>query len=272
MDIDIIGFSRGAAQARDFANRINAATRNGQYRYTITEKGRQLQRCQMINFRFLGLWDTVLSTNLSRTGYNLGIVPGFQHVAHAVALNEYRGNSIRLLPGSRLGAFPLESIMGGAVPIGQERIERGFIGAHADIGGGFEGQTNAMPLVTLTWMVEQARNAGVMMLDPRSDIPPNPVIHDKSDNQYCIDGPGCSEDRRGNGGAGGTQRQMTGTGMTHSDTGQFITYYPSDINSDGTQTRTPRADHTTGTVNMSAYLEWLRRPENGYELGNLGVR
>ncbi len=269
MDIDIIGFSRGAAQARDFANRINANTRNGQYRYTITVDGQAVQRCQMINFRFMGLWDTVLSTNLSGRGYNMNIVPGFQYVAQAVALNEYRGDTFRRLPNST-GAFPLESVMGGAVPIGQERIERGFIGAHADIGGGFADQENALPLVTLNWMVEQARNAGVRMLDPRTNIPSNPVIHDKSDNQYCVGGPGCSEDRQLHGGSGGTQRRMTGTGMTYADTGQFIRYYPADINGDGTQTRTPRANASTGTVDMARYLQWLR--DNGYELGNLKVQ
>ena len=107
-------------------------------------------------------------------------------------------------------------------------------------------------------MVEQARNAGVRVRDPLSNIPANPVIHDKSDNQYCVGGPG---------GSGGTQRQMTGTGMTYADTAQFIRHYPADINSDGTQTRTPRADASTGTVDMARYLQWLR--DNGYELGNL---
>ena len=190
-------------------------------------------------------------------------------MAQAVALNEYRGNTIRRLPNST-GAFPLVSITGGAVPIGQERVELGFIGAHADIGGGFDGQTNKLPLVTLNWMAEQARNAGVKMLDPRSDIPASPVLHDKSDNQYCLSGPGCSEDRTVNGGAGGTQRRMTGTGMTYADTAQFISYYPATTIFNGNQFRRPEADASTGTVNMAAYLAWLRR--NGYQLGNLGVK
>ena len=272
MDVDIVGFSRGAAQARDFANRINAQTRNGQYSYFVTDKdtGAKKQRCQMINFRFLGLWDTVLSNNLSGTSYNLGIVRGFQYVAQAVALNEYRGKTTRQLPNST-GAFPLVSITGGAVPIGQERVEMGFIGAHADIGGGFRGQTDALPLVTLSWMIEQARNAGVKMNTPdRNFIAASPVLHDKSDNQYCLNGPGCSEDRTVSGGAGGTQRRMTGTGMTYADTGQFINYYPATTIFNGNQFRRPEADASTGTVNMAAYLAWLRR--NGYQLGSLGVK
>ena len=101
-------------------------------------------------------------------------------------------------------------------------------------------------------------------------MPGSPVIHDKSDNLYCVGGLGCSEDRQVHGGSGGTQRRMTGTGMTYADTGQFIRYYPADINGDGTQTRTPRADASTGTVDMARYLQWLR--DNDYELGNLQVQ
>jgi RHS repeat-associated protein len=275
LDIDIVGFSRGAAQARDFANLINANTRNGQYNYSIFDaEGNETQRCQMINFRFMGLWDTVLSTNVSRN-YNMAIVPGFQHVAQAVALNEYRGGASSLTGGRRLpdsrGNFPLESITGRAAPFGQERVERGFIGAHADIGGGFSaGDDSAMARVSLAWMIEQARDAGVTMNDPRTDIPASVVIHDKSDNQYCTNGPGCSEDRTIVGGAGGTQRRMTGTGMTYADTGQFVTYNPPSILADGSIRREPGPGFTTGQVDMTRYLAWLR--SNGYDLGNLQVQ
>ncbi len=267
LEIDIVGFSRGAAQGRHFANLINSNTRNGQYSYDVTVNGVVQRRCQMINFRFMGLWDTVLSTNLSGTGYNMGIVPGFQHVAQAVALNEYRGDTFRRLPGST-GAFPLESIMDGAAPFGQQRIERGFIGAHADIGGGFSaGDDSAMARVAMAWMVEQARDAGVQMIDPRADVPASVVIHDKSDNQYCTGGPGCSEDRMITGGTGGTQRRMTGTVMTYADTGQFVTYTPPSIYADGSVRREPGAGFVTGSVDMAGYLAWLR--SNGYNLGNL---
>jgi hypothetical protein len=119
-------------------------------------------------------------------------------------------------------------------------------------------------------MVEQARNAGVKINDPRADITSTAVLHDKSDNQYCLNDPGCSEDRAVHGGSGGTQRQMTGTTMTYADTGQFISYYPPQLNSDGTQSRVPQTDQSTGKVDMSAYLQWLRN--NGYELGNLTVQ
>ena len=108
------------------------------------------------------------------------------------------------------------------------------------------------------------------MNDPRADIGPSVVIHDKSDNQYCVDGPGCSEDRQVRGGSGGTQRRMTGTTMTYADTGRFVTYYPPTVGDDGTQIRVPQRDARTGTVNMASYLDWLRN--NGYNLGSLRVQ
>ena len=63
---------------------------------------------------------------------------------------------------------------------------------------------------------------------------------------------------------------MTGTGMTYADTGQFISYYPATVGDDGTQFRQPRADFSTGTVDMTRYLKWLS--DNGYNLGNLKVQ
>jgi RHS repeat-associated protein len=293
MDVDIIGFSRGAAQARDFANRINAATRNGQYTYTITENGRSVQRCQMINFRFMGLWDTVLSSNSSGLSYNLGTVAGFQHVAHAVALNEYRSGSTlawaqrNTLPNrDHWGAFPLESISGGTIPVGQTRIERGFIGAHSDIGGGYGSAQGGGDLarVALAWMIEQARDAGVTMRDGPSSIVANPVLHDQSNAIHLGDPrtPGVvrnpsgstvsrrAEDRDVRGGIGGTtQRTMRfdNNSLTNAGTHEFINYRPRDRNA---YEGSPQLAQSTGTVDMRRYLVWLR--DNGYNIGNLQVQ
>ena len=99
MQIDIVGFSRGAAQARDFANKIVAyrgasvtgdtfdfrADANGWLHYNATvvnDRGQRItfKGCQRVNFRFMGLWDTVLSTNSGRN-YQLSIPAQFKHVA-----------------------------------------------------------------------------------------------------------------------------------------------------------------------------------------------
>jgi hypothetical protein len=70
---------------------------------------------------------------------------------------------------------------------------------------------------------------------------------------------------------GGTQRGM-GFGsategshsMTNADTHQFITYRPRDVNQWGTGSAQDSATmrNITGTVDMQAYLDWLRN--NGY--------
>ncbi len=259
MDVDLIGFSRGAAQARDFSNRLVNSLNNGYYRYTITgQDGKEETRCQKVNFRFMGLWDTVLSTNWSGYSYNLGIPKEFAYVAQAVALNEFRGNGVLYRPAGSVGAFPLESIMDGVyspVPTpGMTRIERGFLGSHSDIGGGFaQGDLSS---IALAWMVDQATAAGVSMSVPPGTIIANPVLHDKSDAMRYGQPQANSEDRtvRYRNGQTTTQRNMpVPAGMSYADTNQFINYGPR-----------YGADYVTGTVDAKAYLAWLNA--NGYNI------
>ncbi|MFZ5530238.1 MAG: RHS repeat-associated core domain-containing protein, partial [Pseudomonadota bacterium] len=287
MDIDIVGFSRGASQAREFANRIVANTRGGWYRYTAAENGQQVQRCQRVSFRFMGLFDTVLSTNWSGAGYNLAIPPAFAHVAHAVALNEYRSDSLwnfstrNPLPWDQhWGGFPLESIGASSNAPGRVRTEMGFLGAHADIGGGYPDGENQLSLVALNWMVAQARAAGVAMRGADPLPIANPVLHDKSNairmgdprrtDVYLRQGrtitPVRAEDREVRGTAGGrTQRAMQfgNNSMINADTHQFISYAARDVNAPVGSPLNPRSlGERTGTVDITGYLRWLR--EHGY--------
>jgi hypothetical protein len=61
------------------------------------------------------------------------------------------------------------------------RVERGFLGAHSDIGGGYtEGD---LPHVSLMWMIDQAEKAGVKfdrnLINQRQyNQVNNPVVHD----------------------------------------------------------------------------------------------
>lgn len=70
VNIDIVGFSRGAAQAREFANRLADAVveHDGkqmiQYSAIDPKIRRDVIRCQPVNLRFIGLFDTVLKTDL----------------------------------------------------------------------------------------------------------------------------------------------------------------------------------------------------------------
>jgi RHS repeat-associated protein len=259
MQVDITGFSRGAAQARDFANRITSNTANSLYKYQVTVDGVQVTRCQKVNFRFLGLYDTVLSTDLgSGESYNLAIPTEFAYVAHAVALNEYRGSGFLFRPAGSIGAFPVESIMQGqfsSIPIaGQTRIERGFLGSHSDVGGGFE--QGDLSRISLDWMVSQARLAGVDMSNAPSTIATSPVLHDKSDAMRYGQPRENSEDRtvRYRDGSTTTGRNMVfSSGMTYADTQQFITYGPR-----------YGPGYVTGTVDSKAYIAWLN--SNGYDI------
>ena len=158
--LDVVGFSRGAAEARDFSNRVMA-----EY------KANKVQG-HCIEFRFLGLFETV-----SQFGYDgrhdqefdFSIAPVWKSVAQAYALNEHRA------------LFPLRSIQGAAAPY----IEKGFIGSHSDIGGGYLDKSEKYPGdlsdVTLMWMVQQAEKAGIRFttIDDEYRQVTRPVVHDE---------------------------------------------------------------------------------------------
>ncbi|WP_298012229.1 DUF2235 domain-containing protein [uncultured Castellaniella sp.] len=146
--IDILGYSRGAALARDFANRIARQTRNGWFSYDDPLRG-AIGLC--VDLRFLGLFDTVAQFGLlgaANAGFDLSIAGAWNWVAHAVALHELRS------------LFPLVSASAGAPA---NTVEAPFIGAHADIGGGLlldeQGRPRAdgdLSDVALNWMRWQA--------------------------------------------------------------------------------------------------------------------
>jgi uncharacterized protein (DUF2235 family) len=178
-DIDIVGYSRGAAAARDFANRI--AERNAaSYYQKLTSKA-----CIDIRLRFLGLFDTVLSVHWG--SFELAIPDAVMQVAHAVARNEHRG------------LFELESILGSAASSAGNRLERSFVGAHADIGGGYncagaecDAARGDLSDIALQWMVQQARAAGVKMKDLPDDLRTvsQPVLHTETNNDPYADSAG----------------------------------------------------------------------------------
>ncbi|WP_316365449.1 phospholipase effector Tle1 domain-containing protein [Candidatus Thiodiazotropha sp. CDECU1] len=232
VEIDIVGFSRGAAEARMFANVVDDIIRVAQsgadfsdptaaeeLRYIYENLRREqdpfidtdtgsaidadmnrlraaldyLNRdCNAridLNLNFIGLFDTVPHYGVLQSNdlqqLRLGIPASADHAAHAVAANEHRsdfaGVSIHDSPATANSAT---------------RIERGFIGAHSDIGGGYaEGDLSD---VAFMWMVQQAESAGVEM--DRSyisgidwDVVTNPIVHDSVDvcpsSLHCFSGP-----------------------------------------------------------------------------------
>ncbi|MDH3658697.1 MAG: DUF2235 domain-containing protein [Alphaproteobacteria bacterium] len=144
-DIDIVGFSRGAALAVHFANKI------GKEGVRLEDGSKQPAR-----IRFLGLWDVVGSFGLSfdtiinfqeiDLGWNIDeVAQCVDHCCHAMALDERREtfNVIRLDPEHRRPNVH----------------EVWFRGVHSDVGGG-----NASPdrsNIALGWMLDRARECGV---------------------------------------------------------------------------------------------------------------
>ena len=144
--IDIIGFSRGAALALEFANDVHDSAVAGQHERPI---------------RFLGLWDTVASFGLPgnniNLGYTLTVPKNVTACYHAMSLDERRQT------------FPLTRAV-------QDRFsDRGdleiqevwFRGYHSDIGGG--NKNLGLSNIALYWMFRRARAAGVTFDGDRVD-------------------------------------------------------------------------------------------------------
>ncbi len=233
VNIDIVGFSRGAAMARDFSNRV--AQRLTDQAFSKSEACAQI--------RFMGLWDTVAQfglNGLDNGSWQLAIPAQAQHVFQAVALNEHR----YLFPGESIG----------------RGTQKGFIGSHADIGGSYG--TGDLSDVALNWMAEQAKLSGVKMKSwkdkdvnhPEWGEVTNPVLHDKSidgkDRAFCLRN---NNERWAD--RCKPQKQATPGGMTWSQTksNNFINLYPeSTMDADG-------SSKIVGAVNMKEYAAWLKQ-------------
>jgi uncharacterized protein (DUF2235 family) len=118
-----------------------------------------------IKIQFLGVWDTVGALGipiqalewLNATEYGFhdtelsGIVG---NAAHAVAIDEFRVDYQATLWA------PVKKD-------GQNVEQRWFIGAHADVGGGYEARL--LSDITLAWMLQKAAEAGLVV--DRTEIP-----------------------------------------------------------------------------------------------------
>lgn len=154
--IDLVGFSRGAALARHFANRIAEHTQQGRFQAYDPALG-QISLC--VDLRFMGLFDSVAQMGLNgarNAEFDFSISPAWQWVAHAVALHEQRT------------LFPLTGLRSPG-EVGANLVEAGFLGAHGDIGGGYLdtstriAQQGDLSDVALNWMLWQARASGLML-------------------------------------------------------------------------------------------------------------
>ena len=172
LDVDVVGFSRGAAEARAWVSQIEATL--SELRVFSSANTGDNMRC--INFRFLGVWDTVPHLGADHgdeSQYDFSIPASVKLAAHALALNEHRGG---------IADFDVESIHANAATANTgNRIERGFVGAHSDIGGGYaEGDLSD---VALMWMIEQAKKQVIVFDEEKIknggwNVVSNPVVHD----------------------------------------------------------------------------------------------
>lgn len=144
-EVDVIGFSRGAALALHFCNKLAKGV-------DVPGEAEKVKP----KIRFLGLWDVVPSFGLPgiliRTandiniGWDLDVPSCVEHCFHAMALDERRGafNVHRLDPEND-DAPQIEELW--------------FRGVHSDVGGG-----NGNVLLgntSLTWMLEKAQASGL---------------------------------------------------------------------------------------------------------------
>jgi hypothetical protein len=138
-DIDIVGFSRGAALAAHFANVIadDGVRVNGVLERPVV--------------RFLGVFDLVaafgipinlgFSFNRINLGYKLGLSKCVKFCYHALALDEARQ------------AFRPSRLQGGC--------EVWFRGVHSDVGGGND--NHSLNDIALRWMLNKAVASGLPM-------------------------------------------------------------------------------------------------------------
>ena len=133
--IDIVGFSRGAALALHFANKIDS-------KGVETREGRQFPR-----IRFLGLWDTVPSFGLpsvpANIGWDLELPDNVDHCFHALSLDERRHT------------FKLERLEARVDDVAEDHRlhELWFRGVHSDVGGG--NRAPGLSSIALNWMFVQ---------------------------------------------------------------------------------------------------------------------
>lgn len=158
--LSVFGFSRGAAEARAFVNRV-------QLYWGSTLAGMPL------SIDFLGIFDTVASVGIAQSvpgadghmewaaGQNLAIPPTVKRCAHLVSAHEVRAS------------FPLDSVcVGGRLPANCKEIV--YPGVHSDVGGGYSpseqgrslgegaaGDQIKLSQVPLAQMYREARMAGV---------------------------------------------------------------------------------------------------------------
>jgi hypothetical protein len=130
VNIDVFGFSRGATEARVFANWMVQVFKKPNGIGPLWFEG------ILVRFRFIGIFDTVASVGWTgmwagegRNAWahkNLQIPPEMRHCVHLAAAHETRA------------CFPMDSVrIDGHYPENESIHEIVYPGSHSDVGGGY---------------------------------------------------------------------------------------------------------------------------------------
>ena len=136
LELNLFGFSRGAATARHFASLLR--NRQEITKHFINEWSRVV-----VVVNFVGLFDTVSAEGVDHGNDvdDLGLRFGddaAKRVFHLVALDEYRANFALTTIASACTAKTIDAATGARVPMG---FELGIPGSHSDVGGGYKSGT-----------------------------------------------------------------------------------------------------------------------------------
>ncbi|MBU9765641.1 DUF2235 domain-containing protein [Mycobacterium sp. TNTM28] len=115
--------------------------------------------------RFIGVWDTVGALGIPRFGGRLATWFNRRYEFHNTALSSKVDEAYQALAiDERRGPFvPAIWSQSKPRPAGQRLEQVWFTGSHCDIGGG--NPDRGLSDITLCWMLEKARNAGLAFVD-----------------------------------------------------------------------------------------------------------
>ena len=175
IEVFVLGFSRGAYTARSLvgmirncgllrpenAHRVADAyalyRRRDESADTVQAQAFRDRYSREIKIKFLGVWDTVGALgiplqalqwlNAKEYAFHDTELSGIvENAAHAIAIDEFRVDF-------------QATLWAPIVKPGQNVEQRWFVGAHADVGGGY--QSRLLSDITLTWMMRKAAAAGL---------------------------------------------------------------------------------------------------------------
>lgn len=161
--IVLVGFSRGAALSREFAQMIQKRGDPLQYKKGEKPKG------QAPTIKFMALFDTVYSFGLGAGKHDLGftkaIASNVRAVAHATAKWERR--NIFDLWSIHFDKKHLNKTTG-SPKTKNLRAEKEFCAGHDDVGGALD--KNYLGYAPLKWVIGEARKAGLKVATPKESL------------------------------------------------------------------------------------------------------